>query len=768
MSGPPKAKGVQYAKGAKAGDVVHAKATDLHSDAQTKRWFGNKYKGSCLTGIVQSVESVDRKRWLTVEWEMPDSSKAIKPIRDLRCKPGPWTASAAAPDIPLLGLTVPTIVPTSTSTLASPNCFDDPRFDDADDDISALGTSQDTDGSDLIMPGQPSPPSPPTPPPTPVVVTDNIAWFTEMDVEEDVNGPVPGISWFFRGGDGKPMKEGDDTDEDRTLLDYFMAVFPPRALRRIIKETNYKLLAEKANTIDVGDILKFFGVMILVSRFEFGRRRDLWKLFSDSPYIPAQMIGETTGMSRNRFEEIWSCLTFSKVPDERPAGMSSAAYRWKHVDDFVDDFNRHRRNNFSPSEVICIDESMSRWYGIGGDWINDGVPHYMAIDRKVRRGRGRYVAAACLTIITHMPSLYSLLQPENGCEIQNAACGVTGIMMTLHIVKGAEEVLEVDDDDRRMLHGCQVMLHLLRHWRSAKERIVCADSYFASVPAALRLYEYGFRFIGVVKTATKGYPKDYLGSVMMPVRGTVAALTATVDDTTLLGLVYCDRDRRYFISTCSNAGSGDPVRRLRLQQVRPVESNEDPERVSITMNQPRVAQIYYSACGTIDQHNRGRQSTLNLEKKMQTKCWHKRVNTSILGMIIIDAFRLHSMCTGAKMTQQEFTRGLIRELVENKFAFGVTTRPSTASRVSVDVASLASTTGSAGRGLHITPTKRVFDDGGSGPKKFRQSRCKLCDSKTVYVCSECRLDPSCGEVGAAYCNPLSSRMCFRTHMEQSH
>ena len=77
MSGRPKAKGVQYAKGAKAGDVVHAKATDLHSDAQTKRWFGNKYKESCLTGIVQSVESVDRKRWLTVEWEMPDSSTAI-------------------------------------------------------------------------------------------------------------------------------------------------------------------------------------------------------------------------------------------------------------------------------------------------------------------------------------------------------------------------------------------------------------------------------------------------------------------------------------------------------------------------------------------------------------------------------------------------------------------------------------------------------------------------------------------------------------------
>jgi hypothetical protein len=33
---------------------------------------------------------------------------------------------------------------------------------------------------------------------------------------------------------------------------------------------------------------------------------------------------------------------------------------------------------------------MSQWYGKGGDWINTGLPHYIAIKRK----------------------------PENGCEIQ--------------------------------------------------------------------------------------------------------------------------------------------------------------------------------------------------------------------------------------------------------------------------------------------------------------------------------------------------------------
>jgi hypothetical protein len=54
---------------------------------------------------------------------------------------------------------------------------------------------------------------------------------------------------------------------------------------------------------------------------------------------------------------------------------------------------------------------MIQWYGAGGDWINKGLPHYVAIDHR----------------------------PENGCEIQNAACGKTGIMMELHVVKGPAE-----------------------------------------------------------------------------------------------------------------------------------------------------------------------------------------------------------------------------------------------------------------------------------------------------------------------------------------
>ena len=50
--------------------------------------------------------------------------------------------------------------------------------------------------------------------------------------------------------------------------------------------------------------------------------------------------------------------------------MSHAEYRWLLVDDMVEIFNTHREDSFIPSEWICVDESISRWYGLGGVWIN--------------------------------------------------------------------------------------------------------------------------------------------------------------------------------------------------------------------------------------------------------------------------------------------------------------------------------------------------------------------------------------------------------------
>jgi Transposase IS4 len=134
--------------------------------------------------------------------------------------------------------------------------------------------------------------------------------------------------------------------------------------------------------------------------------------------------------------------------------------------------------------------------------------------------------------------------------------------------------------------------------------------------AAMQLYSKHFRFIGVVKTATRQYPKAYLSTIEMPNRGAVSGLIRSTDGPELLAFVYCDRDRHYFISTCSNIAGGDPIQRVRLRQLEPIETNEEPQHEFITHNCPQVAQLYYSACGKIDQHNQCRQSGLATEKKI--------------------------------------------------------------------------------------------------------------------------------------------------------
>jgi hypothetical protein len=125
--------------------------------------------------------------------------------------------------------------------------------------------------------------------------------------------------------------------------------------------------------------------MVLATRFEYGKRANLWKRSQNSQYVPAPNFGDT-GMSHNRFDVLWYNMVWSHQPEQRPDEMSSKRYRWKHVDGFVSCFNEYRAASFNPSGRICVDEAMVRWYGQGEFWINHGLPHYVAIDRKPEDG----------------------------------------------------------------------------------------------------------------------------------------------------------------------------------------------------------------------------------------------------------------------------------------------------------------------------------------------------------------------------------------------
>ena len=122
--------------------------------------------------------------------------------------------------------------------------------------------------------------------------------------------------------------------------------------------------------------------------------------------------------------------------------MTDEEYRWQLVDDFINAFNKHRAATFEPGSVICIDEPMVRWYGLGGHWISVGLPHYVAIDRK----------------------------PKDGCKILDSCCANVGILCQLRLVKTV-----TDEERAERAHtpaGTRAALLLTKPWHGTCRTIV--------------------------------------------------------------------------------------------------------------------------------------------------------------------------------------------------------------------------------------------------------------------------------------------------------
>ena len=134
--------------------------------------------------------------------------------------------------------------------------------------------------------------------------------------------------------------------------------------------------------------------------FSFLKQRNLWASKSPSKFLPAPCFGHF-GMTRNQFDAIWSNIQFLYQLDAHPEKMPSQDCCWMLVQNFIDHFNQHCEQNFHPSAVLHINESKIRWHGIGDDWINEGLPMFVAVDRK----------------------------PDYGCEIQSICFAKSGVML---------------------------------------------------------------------------------------------------------------------------------------------------------------------------------------------------------------------------------------------------------------------------------------------------------------------------------------------------
>jgi Transposase IS4 len=119
-------------------------------------------------------------------------------------------------------------------------------------------------------------------------------------------------------------------------------------------------------------------------------------------------------------------------------------------------------------------------------------------------------------------------------------------MLRLQLVTTPEDRKESElESDGDLLHGTAVLSRLVSPL-AGSGRIVTADSYFSSVEAALNLRDFGPKYVGVVKTATRRFPKACLGQQTLQNRGDRLSLAhhnhnGQID---MMAMLWLDRERR--------------------------------------------------------------------------------------------------------------------------------------------------------------------------------------------------------------------------------
>eukprot|EP00731_Ephydatia_muelleri_P017495 Em0010g593a len=293
---------------------------------------------------------------------------------------------------------------------------------------------------------------------------------------------------------------GNDADElQRTPIDYWKLSFPLQLLPDIVTWTTASLPAGTSEG-----------------------RRDLWS--TEDGLFPAPRFGERYSLPRNRFEVLLRCLSFC------PPSEAKGNDKWAPVRRLIDGFNERRVQKIYPGWQLCIDESVSSWRGKDGNFCSDGMPHVTRIDRKPK---------------------------EVGCEIKNCADADTKVMLQLEIQEGAEIMCTREYVADYKLAGTAQVLRLTKPWHGSG-RAISADLAFASVTSALACRKHGLHFTGLVKTATKFYPKGYMDEVEFAELGDDITLTTTVDGHNIMAHVWGDKVRKCFASTHSTTIPGRP------------------------------------------------------------------------------------------------------------------------------------------------------------------------------------------------------------------
>ena len=118
---------------------------------------------------------------------------------------------------------------------------------------------------------------------TNTVTIHDVTW-TEQ-VSSPIGVHVPRRFWKVRSFDGETIREGGGIGS-RSPYDCFMAMLPFDHLVQIKNITHDRLLEHGKKGTSVSEVLRFFRILMLMTRYEFGNKLELRSTEPSSKYIP--------------------------------------------------------------------------------------------------------------------------------------------------------------------------------------------------------------------------------------------------------------------------------------------------------------------------------------------------------------------------------------------------------------------------------------------------------------------------------------------------
>ena len=280
-----------------------------------------------------------------------------------------------------------------------------------------------------------------------------------------------------------------------------------------------------------------------------------------------------------------------------------------------------RRQRLIKTMMIMLDESMSGWRPKTSKL--GGLPNITFEPRKpTPLGTMFRNGAECFSGILVFQDAVQAPEVQSRKEFYNEPSHLPG---NPPITAHAAEVL-------RQVKGARI----------PKGGWVGGDSWFGSVLSAVEVkVQFSAYSTWVIKQNTDFFPMQALHSVLKARYGDRPAghwvvFRATISGVTLIAVCYAwsHSSTTYFLSTCGSTNAAKTSYTTHFE--------DEFGTVGVKhIPQPSIKEWFYDFLPLIDEHNKHRQSLLRLEKKWPTKsCWF-RLLTTLIGMCVVDMYRVY-------------------------------------------------------------------------------------------------------------------------------